>query len=931
MPIVLMLILSLVIVNVRAPPPNVAITDMKGISPTVLKRPDDVVSFNVTVENQGTEDATFNLTTWWWSDIHGDEANLENRTVASLGPGTNQTFVFFWNTSGLPDDRYGVWAELYYEDIFIDAMDGPDELIISSIKVYVEPSTTVGDVDDFFTLNITVANVWTDWPVNSWEVVLNWDSAILDTDETMIEEGPFLKEGYPPGSTTFLVSVGPLGARIGCSGMTPSILASGNGTLAYVTFEVEGTGKSDLDLSETTLADVSMKPIAHRVEDGVFYTPHPIAEFTYSPRYPLVGEIVYFNATASYDTDGEIIEYAWDFDDGTTLIDTDPITVHAYNESKTYTVNLTVTDNSGLKDSITSGELTPTRPYVGVDVVIHDIAVIDIQLNTTLASPGDIVAINVTVLNQGYQYPELESVNVTAYYDITPIPPTEFLVLSEGENKTVTFNWNTTGVAVGTYVIWANACLVDYYTREFRPGELDTADNTLVDGQVELSAGVPRAIFTVDPSIVLAGETVTFNASASYDTYPKGDPIANYTWNFGDGNITTTTDSIITHKYAETKTYTVTLTVTDNDKLNGTAVNYVKVSFHNIAVTNIVVSPTTVDVGENITITVFVENIGGFPETFDLTAYYGDDIIDSKTDITLKGEAKTERAFMWNSTGVSIGNHTIKAIASVVPGEINEDDNTKIYGEVTLTAYDIAITFISVSATTVKAGENLTISVTVKNEGSFNETFKVTALYETYTIGTQNVTDLPPGSNSTLTFTWNTAPVPIGTHTISAKASEVAGERDKDDNTKTYGTITIEKSTSTISVATSPTTIMIGDIVTIDGTLDPDRSLVDVTIWYRLSGEETWNNLTAVQTNKYGKYVHVWEPQDPGDYEVKASWEGDAITESSESSIQTVEVQAAPFITLNIILMFAAGLAVGAVVTIILAYFLKIRKLKPTA
>ena len=43
--------------------------------------------------------------------------------------------------------------------------------------------------------------------------------------------------------------------------------------------------------------------------------------------------------------------------------------------------------------------------------------------------------------------------------------------------------------------------------------------------------------FTYSPSVVYAYEAVTFDATASFGPYSS---IANYTWNFGDGNITTT-------------------------------------------------------------------------------------------------------------------------------------------------------------------------------------------------------------------------------------------------------------------------------------------------------------------------------------------------------------------------------------------------------
>ena len=74
----------------------------------------------------------------------------------------------------------------------------------------------------------------------------------------------------------------------------------------------------------------------------------------------------------------------------------------------------------------------------------------------------------------------------------------------------------------------------------------------------------PIASFTYSPESPVVNQTIIFNASSSYDPDPGG-YIVNYTWDFGDGNITNTTGSIITHSYASVGDYIVNLTVTDND------------------------------------------------------------------------------------------------------------------------------------------------------------------------------------------------------------------------------------------------------------------------------------------------------------------------------------------------------------------------------
>ncbi len=77
----------------------------------------------------------------------------------------------------------------------------------------------------------------------------------------------------------------------------------------------------------------------------------PTASFTYSPAYPVANDTVVFNATSSYDPDGYLTTYSWDFGDGNVTTVSTPIIEHVYLTYANYTVTLTVTDNDGLTDS----------------------------------------------------------------------------------------------------------------------------------------------------------------------------------------------------------------------------------------------------------------------------------------------------------------------------------------------------------------------------------------------------------------------------------------------------------------------------------------------------------------------------------------------------------------------------------------------------
>jgi hypothetical protein len=84
----------------------------------------------------------------------------------------------------------------------------------------------------------------------------------------------------------------------------------------------------------------------------------------------------------------------------------------------------------------------------------------------------------------------------------------------------------------------------------------------------------PTASFTYSPSIPGPGDIITFDASASF---APGGSIASYSWDFGDGAVTTTSNPIITHSYPIDGNYTVQLTVTDNNDLTGIAVAVIQV------------------------------------------------------------------------------------------------------------------------------------------------------------------------------------------------------------------------------------------------------------------------------------------------------------------------------------------------------------------
>jgi hypothetical protein len=105
---------------------------------------------------------------------------------------------------------------------------------------------------------------------------------------------------------------------------------------------------------------------------------------------------------------------------------------------------------------------------------VHDIAVTCVKPFKNVVVQGYPVFINVTVENQG-DY--TETFNVVAYADEIIIATTT-ITLTGGNSTPITFTWNTTGFALGNYIVGAYAGLL--------PDEIDTEDNTCVNGIVQI-------------------------------------------------------------------------------------------------------------------------------------------------------------------------------------------------------------------------------------------------------------------------------------------------------------------------------------------------------------------------------------------------------------------------------------------------------------
>jgi len=204
---------------------------------------------------------------------------------------------------------------------------------------------------------------------------------------------------------------------------------------------------------------------------------------------------------------------------------------------------------------------------------------------------------------------------------------------------------------------------------------------------------------------------------------------------------------------------------------------------HDIAVTEVTPSSTRVSQGEIININVTIRNEGTFNETnINVTAYYYNNTftgtICNITILSLARGTKITQPIPWDTTNVTPGTYNISVNATPVLNETETLDNNKTDGLVEILPKGIRyinVTNVTPLKTVVGETKNLNVSVTVKNQGDYQETFNITTYANTTEIQTRTVT-LEKGNSTTITFTWNTSGFAKGNYNISAKAWPVPGE-----------------------------------------------------------------------------------------------------------------------------------------------------------
>lgn len=208
----------------------------------------------------------------------------------------------------------------------------------------------------------------------------------------------------------------------------------------------------------------------------------------------------------------------------------------------------------------------------------HDVAITSLSFSNNNPVRGDSVVITVVAQNNGTVAESTFDVKVSN--GTTLIGTQTVTTLAQGDSKTLTFNWNTSGAPTGPNTITANA--------------------TRVSNETSLSNNIKTGMVNVQPIR------------------------------------------------------------------------------HDVAITNLSFSNNSPKQGDSIVITVVVKNNGTAAENaFDVKVSNGTNLIGTQTVTSLAVGDTKSLTYSWNTTGSPLGQNSITANATAVPGETDLGNNVK--------------------------------------------------------------------------------------------------------------------------------------------------------------------------------------------------------------------------------------------------------------
>ena len=331
----------------------------------------------------------------------------------------------------------------------------------------------------------------------------------------------------------------------------------------------------------------------------------PIASFNWLPLEPTILDEVAFNDT-SVDLDGFVASWFWDFGDGETSFQEDP--VHPFGDKGVYTVTLVVTDDDGESGSASAEvSVVNLEPSAGFTFSPDEGTVgVGVRFMDRSSDPEDRALEYLWDFGDGVTSAEMNPLHT---FDSSGTKSVRLTVTDdEGASDTITrgimvypnvrptadFSFSPDGGTIEDVVYFVDESVdedgsVVSWSWDFGDGDtssrrepdhrfsdsgvhhvtLTVEDDDGNQDSVTLPVTVvnmpPTAGFSASTVSVEVGEEVRFTDGSSD---PEGGDLG-YSWDFGDGSSSSLLNP--SHEYGEAGEYTVVLTVSDGEGASDSA------------------------------------------------------------------------------------------------------------------------------------------------------------------------------------------------------------------------------------------------------------------------------------------------------------------------------------------------------------------------
>jgi gliding motility-associated-like protein len=494
-------------------------------------------------------------------------AQFTNNTT--ITDGTLPTVTYVWSfgdasatsTATSPSHIYAGTGPYNVKLVATSAIGCIDDSIQVLSNIYAQPAAS-------FTSNL--------------EVCLNDNITFTSTSNPI--NGTITENYWDNGSGTFV---------LGTAALTTSFATIGNKTIRHY-----------IKTSNGCISDTSSKT--------VFVNQLPTANFTTSALKCEKDAITFTNTSIA--NNGNIVEWTWDFGDGTpiqVLTNGNPLT-HTYATATTYNVTLKVkTDKGCFNTSIAIPVIVKPKPVANFDLPANVCLPIGATLftNTTTIADGTLPA-TTYVWNFGDATPTTNTINGIHNYtaagpfnvklqatssngcihdttkifsNIRPRPTASFTNAPEVcVNTSITFTSTSTGNGGtivdnywdngnGTFVLGTNTLTNTFAAngtktiRHFIKTDQGCISDTMLKTIYVNALPTPNFTFSTPQCV---DKNVTFT-----NTSIANDGVVNsWTWDFGDGSAIVNTVGPHTHTYTTTNTFNVSLLVTTDKGCTNTAV-----------------------------------------------------------------------------------------------------------------------------------------------------------------------------------------------------------------------------------------------------------------------------------------------------------------------------------------------------------------------